>query len=448
LSNFQITKKYLFFTIMLIFIMSVFHTSVFAGEIELANGKILKGRIVTESKTSITMETEELGSVTFVKKDINKIQRTPGDAAYKDKKSVKKEQPGIAPKKIQERPVSSSGEILKNYDAVLFGIVKDVNVKPSGEKSWILAKKNIQLLVGDEIRTGLGKARIKLRGRGEIRLPPHTHMILQTIDAKGDRVTIELKGGRIWNSITPGGGAVNYTVKTPDLVAGVRGTLFKVSINEKAGSRLAVFEGSVFANSVKDGPELTVESNLAVYVDEQGNLTQPEEVDPEEIKEWTEWDEWELEIHNKIASRFIIGGQQIDAMARLAAADGKKHEKIVSQTNRQILINRESERIDNFKNAFMKFAEDTGVFPSSDLGFAILIEDPGLPGWNGPYIEESTLPLKDRWCKKLTYILKESPASGNKYGELISNGADRRYQEGKPGSDDIKTIIPYYKIKF
>jgi hypothetical protein len=271
-------------------------------------------------------------------------------------------------------------------------------------------------------------------------------MILLSIDPEGNKVTIELKGGRIWNNITPAGGVVNYMIKTPDLVAGVRGTLFKVSLDEAPGSRLAVFEGSVSAADLAGKIEISVAANFAVAVDKQGRITQPFAVNPEEIKEWTEWDQWALDVHKNIASRFMIGGEQIDQMAKLVAEDGKRYEQIVNEANQQILYNREAERIEGYKSAFSEFARDTGVYPTDQMGFAVLIENPGLPGWKGPYIKDKTLPILDRWGQPLKYILKKSQNSGNIFSEIHSSGPDRVYQEGKPGTDDIRIIIPYYQL--
>ena len=414
----------------------ILYTFAMGDELHLTGGKIVTGKITSDTPDFVKIQTDKYGELSFPRNIVEKIVTSPAASPT----------PAISPTTLPtiSRPIAGTEEILAGYDAVLFGVVKDVFAKPElGD--WMPGAENMQLKIKDELRTGQGKVKVKLRGRGEVRLPPQSHMILLAMDPAGDKVTIELKGGRIWNNITPGGGVVNYTIKTPDLVAGVRGTLFKVSLDEGERSRVAVFEGSVYVTDAL-GKEITVSQNLAVTSDKQGKVSAPGAVNPDEIKEWTEWDQWALDVHQQIASRFIVGGQQIDAMAQLAAADGKKYENIMNEANAQILYNKEAERIDSYKNAFLKCAQDTGIFPPEQLGFAALIENPGVPGWKGPYIKDATLPILDRWAQPLRYVMKKSESSGNVFGELHSSGPDKIYQEGKPGSDDIRVIIPYYQL--
>ena len=441
--------KFIFALTLFIFIASLCR----ADEIHLTGGKIIQGEITQDTDTILKMKTSKYGEVSFPKSLVDKIiysdkeESSPSPTVTPAPSETDVATPTASPKAEEIfRPRAIKVEIITSYDAVLFGVVEEVYVRPHGG-AWMPAEQNMQLRVKDEVRTGQGKVKMKMRGRGEVRLPPNSHLILLSIDPLGEKVTIELKGGRIWNNITPGGGVVNYTVRTPDLVAGVRGTLFKVSLNEAPGSRLAVFEGSVEAMDPTGKVGLTVEANQAVATDQKGQITKPQPVDPDEINEWTEWDEWALDVHRNIASRFMIGGEQIDQMAKLVAEDGKRYENIMNEANRQIIINKEAERIDGFKEPFMKFARDTGVFPTNEMGFTVLVEDPGLPGWSGPYIEDTTLPIMDRWGEPIYYLLKKSQASGNVYGEIHSSGPDGVYQEGKPGSDDIRTIVPYYTIE-
>ncbi|MBN1900929.1 FecR domain-containing protein [Candidatus Sumerlaeota bacterium] len=442
----------LFLTFSLLFLMAGY---IDADEIVLSGGKVITGKIISDTQDLIKLETEQYGEVAFPKNIVEKITYTDKGITIIITPVASPSPPSPSPVQTNVaspgekvdiiRPSAPTEEIQTGYDAVIFGVMQEVFIKPFGG-DWIQAAPNMQLKVMDEARTGLGKAKMKLRGRGEVRLPPNSHMILVSMDPEGNQVTIELKSGRIWNNITPSGGVVNYTIKTPDLVAGVRGTLFKVSLDEAPGSRLAVFEGSVYAADPTGKFEASVAANFAIATDKQGRITQPFSVHPDEIKEWTEWDQWALDVHRNISSRFIIGGEQIDQMAKLAAEDGKRYEQIVSEANQQILYNREAERIEGYKSAFMQFARDTSVFPTDQMGFAVLIENPGLPGWKKSYIEDKTLPILDRWGQPLKYTLKKSPNSGNMFGEIHSSGPNRIYEEGKSGTDDIRVIIPYYQI--
>jgi hypothetical protein len=327
---------------------------------------------------------------------------------------------------------------------VLFDVVESVKVRRGGQP-WESAVEGTLLKVGDEIYTSEGKTKIRLRGRGELRLPPNSHLIIVTLNPEGTKITIELTGGRVWNNVTPGGGVVDYTVKTPDLVAGVRGTLFKVSTVPTEGSRVAVFEGEVLAVSEKTQQQVSVTRNTFITVDQQGQVSQPAAVDPEERKEWDEWDQWALDVHNQIASRFVFGGQQIDAMARLVAEDGKRYDRIMTEANQQILYNREADKLAQIRDALIQFYKDTGHIPSTDEGLRVLLENPGIQNWKGPYLDSADF-LTDRWGSAITYEMKQSATTGNVYGELISAGPDRINSKGSPATDDIRVLIPYFRV--
>lgn len=345
----------------------------------------------------------------------------------------------LSPVPTPERPTVKAG-----FDAVLFDVVESVKVRRGGQ-GWESAQEGMQLKVGDEIYTGEGKTKIQLRGRGELRLPPSSHLIIVTLNPEGTKITIELTGGRVWNNVTPGGGAVDYTVKTPDLVAGVRGTLFKVSTTPAEGSRVAVFEGEVLTVSEKTQEQVTLAPNTFVTVDQQGQISAPAAVDPTEREEWDEWDQWALDVHNQIASRFVFGGQQIDALAQLVAQDGKRYDSMMNEANQRILYNREGDKLAQLRDAFIQFYKDTGHIPSTDEGFQVLLQNPGIQNWNGPYIASTDL-LKDRWGSDITYEKKQSEASGNVYGELISPGPDKIHSKGSPATDDIKVLILYFTV--
>lgn len=477
-------------------------------EIHHVDGRIISGTITDEDDHRIDIETEEYGTLVFDKANLKKIvytsephltappspsptasssmvpSATPPlpsvNLAMQDTAVPPKPQPsseGLAPLSVltgnlsaseeasaepeaspitpAPSPVTSTLELLPlatperptieaGFDAVLFDVVKSVKVRRRGQE-WEAAKEGLQMKVGDEIYTGEGKTKIRLRGRGELRLPPSSHLIIVTLNREGTQITIELTGGRVWNNVTPGGGAVNYTVKTPDLVAGVRGTLFKVSTAPTEGSRVAVFEGEVLTVSEKTQEQITVAPNTFVTVDQEGQLSQPAAVDPEEREEWDEWDEWALDVHNQIASRFVFGGQQIDALARQIAEDGKRYDRIMNEANQRILYNREGDKLFQFRDVFIQFYKDTGHIPSTDEGFQVLLQNPDIQNWNGPYLASEDL-LTDRWGSAITYEKKQSAATGNVYGELISPGPDKIHSKGSPATDDIKVLILYFTV--
>lgn len=433
-----------FFFIATVLVSFLVAPTISADEVRLKGDKVFHGKIVADSEDTVQIETADYGLLTFPRKGVMKVIYKPETSKPA---SVAPQNPNARAndKRQLPRPVGASPDIITGYDAVVFGISKDVFVRMPEVIDWSQAVENLQLKVKDEVRTGAGKVKIKLRGRGELRLPPDSHFILAAMDEKAEKITVELKSGRIWNNITPGSGLIDYTVKTPDLVAGVRGTLFKVSLNESPKARVAVFSGSVYTIGAAGGAEVVVPSSKSISTDASGNLTDTRTVGEDEIKEWTEWDAWAEEVHREVASHFLIGRMEIDAVAKNVAEDGKRYDAIVNEANQTILTNREANRLDGYKEAFLKFAKDTGIYPTNEMGFGVLIEDPGLPDWKGPYISEKTLPLLDRWGGIIRYSLKKSPNSGNIFGEIHSAGPDR-IDAGESKGDDLISLIPYYQI--
>ncbi len=70
------------------------------------------------------------------------------------------------------------------------------------------------------------------------------------------------------------------------------------------------------------------------------------------------------------------------------------------------------------------FRLDVGRYPSTSEGLNALIVNPGVEGWNGPYLKKG-LP-NDPWKRPYIY---QSPGEHGDY-DLVSNGAD-----GAPGGD-------------
>jgi general secretion pathway protein G len=90
-------------------------------------------------------------------------------------------------------------------------------------------------------------------------------------------------------------------------------------------------------------------------------------------------------------------------------------------------------QIDSLSAALDLFYLDAGRYPSQTEGLAVLIKKPGnVDGWNGPYLQQSSLPL-DPWGQAYEY---EVPGRSGPYA-IVSYGSDGR--EG--GTDDASDIF-------
>lgn len=80
----------------------------------------------------------------------------------------------------------------------------------------------------------------------------------------------------------------------------------------------------------------------------------------------------------------------------------------------------------NLRLALDLFEQDTGRYPSADEGLEVLVEDPGLQGWRGPYLQGVVKP--DPWGHE--YIYQADPDHPGQY-LLSSAGPD-----GQVGNED------------
>ena len=82
-------------------------------------------------------------------------------------------------------------------------------------------------------------------------------------------------------------------------------------------------------------------------------------------------------------------------------------------------------QIELFGEALDQFRLDTGRYPTTSEGLDALIHNPGIEGWDGPYLRKNVVP-KDPWGRPYQY---QSPGSHGDY-DLFSYGAD-----GSPGGE-------------
>ena len=83
-------------------------------------------------------------------------------------------------------------------------------------------------------------------------------------------------------------------------------------------------------------------------------------------------------------------------------------------------------QIRDFESAIEVYMLDTGQFPTTDQGLEALVSDPGVPGWNGPYLRRNEIP-EDPWNNTYEYRYPGERADF----DIYSYGAD-----GRPGGED------------
>jgi len=82
-------------------------------------------------------------------------------------------------------------------------------------------------------------------------------------------------------------------------------------------------------------------------------------------------------------------------------------------------------QIELLGQALDQFRLDTGRYPNTSEGLTVLIANPGIPNWDGPYLKKAV--PNDPWNRPYSYTF---PGNHGDY-DLLSYGAD-----GAPGGED------------
>lgn len=316
-------------------------------------------------------------------------------------------------------------------------IVGQVQVRER-DGAWRDLKTGEKIYKGQVFRSLQGRARLLLADGIEIGITENSEGRVR--NEPGSR--FELFRGRIWSQIREYSSAdrIKLEIKSPNAVAAVRGGLLRFEVTPERVARVTLFEG--FADVEEPVGTSTPLSPLQVaVVSAEGSITGFEQAAAEERREWDEWDEWAEDIIQD--TRHLaggVGGAIIGDMARQIASEQKAYEKMMDEANRLVIINKETEKLETYADSVRRFQRDVGYFPPEDKAWERLKYNLGDPGWKGPYIDANLmLPLKDRWGNDVRYLLRTS-RSGTQYVEIISNGPNGVFEDGKP-EGDLKVLV-------
>lgn len=178
------------------------------------------------------------------------------------------------------------------------------------------AKAGFVVKNGDTIKTGKeGKVEIRFQNGTVTRLGSYSTLKLN----KGKQgLTVDTKKGHTWSKVKKG---AKYSNKTPNAIAGVRSTVFRVAVDEKESTLVRVYEGQVEVKTWLDaldqleeggdtgwppkeveGPKEVslkewikiVDRMMQVYIPATGVPEDPAPFDPEEDAK-DPWVAWNLE---------------------------------------------------------------------------------------------------------------------------------------------------------
>jgi len=221
-----------------------------------------------------------------------------------------------------------AGRTVRN-DATVTMIHGAAYAHTTGEKAAVPIKKNDTLSKDQEVRVGK-KSRIEIRfpDGTMMRLAENSRIHLREIpyDKKqgSKKLKVDLLLGKLWANVrrllTPDSAV---EVKTANAVAGVRGTVYRVNVEEDTSAMVKVYEGSVFVAgrpqqisktaSEVSGPvpvpgphevppphhevtreewEVIVQSMQQISISPQGVASKPQTFSPaDDADDWVQWNQ-------------------------------------------------------------------------------------------------------------------------------------------------------------
>lgn len=166
--------------------------------------------------------------------------------------------------------LSSCGKTAKEAKAVATLVVGEVTVTSAG-------KGPASLNAGDEIRAGdivttgrRSMATIQIDTVGIVRIVENSTLKMKTLYAAGRPTELNLDSGTVFSKIIKKSG-MKYQVKTPTLVASVRGTQFVVVARGK-GDSVMVREGIVAVSTPSEKKAREVTEKKRAAVNEEGRI--------------------------------------------------------------------------------------------------------------------------------------------------------------------------------
>jgi len=82
--------------------------------------------------------------------------------------------------------------------------------------------------------------------------------------------------------------------------------------------------------------------------------------------------------------------------------------------------------VGTFGIALDMFEQDTGRYPRTEEGLQVLLENPQMNNWRGPYLKTASIPL-DPWGKEYKYNYPSELTNSEFLYDIVSAGPDGTY---------------------
>ena len=159
---------------------------------------------------------------------------------------------GQAARKAPALKVAQGGAVVSLLEGT-------AEVLPDGAKAWRLLERQDTLRGGDEVRTGeRARLELSLPDRSQVRFADRTRFRIVELpagDAAGGKTArVHVALGRSWANVAKAAGVRKggFELSCDNAVAGVRGTVYRMNVEEDKSALVRVYDGEVY---VKGGGE-------------------------------------------------------------------------------------------------------------------------------------------------------------------------------------------------
>lgn len=122
-------------------------------------------------------------------------------------------------------------------------------VRPAGKPGWHSLKVNEYLQGGDEVTTGSrSRLELVLPDNSRVRFADNSRFKVMQIEAASDsrNVRINVAVGRTWANVARAvGGKGRLELSCENAVAGVRGTVYRMNVDDDSSALVRVYDGEV-----------------------------------------------------------------------------------------------------------------------------------------------------------------------------------------------------------
>lgn len=158
-------------------------------------------------------------------------------------------------------------------------------------KGWKPVSKGDTLAEGESVKTGV-KSRLELTlpDGSKVRFSEGTNFKVDALTFREEErnLGIDVFFGKAWAKVAKGKKGSRFEVKTPNAVAGVRGTVYRIDVNNDTSSLVRVYDGEVTVGNLP--AKIEDEGRRPKYISGPAEVPGPHEVTREEwtyiVKSW------------------------------------------------------------------------------------------------------------------------------------------------------------------